>query len=414
MKANEAYKEAVAHGRYSEHVRSLRGKYDHVRVVWEDMITCFFLRPYLETIVNEKKKGKEGLRFYDLGCGTGDGYQLLSTLPAKTRLSEHDNRLIPEELLEHYKGVDLSIELLKEGENLLGHYDHVNFCKGDFSDGLPLEENEPPYDLYFTSYGTFSHCTDEEIEKLLVDIGRHAHDGSIVVGDWIGRYSYEWQNQWAQDIHKQPYIDYKINYLYDDEQRDEIEVSSFPMRVMTPQEVSEIVDRASQKTGVDLEILRFFDRSVFVGRHMETGTYNDNPQPLRMMVSSLFEPGLRTYFPDLLVDYRPKEGFAWQNRILSTMANSWNTLVNYTIDLLEHYDNRGASLPREPETSLPALKKGFKAMRITVEASRELYGDVRADLIESQLGLALRSLEMSLQRGMGLGHGLVSVIRVTK
>ena len=53
-------------------------------------------------------------------------------------------------------------------------------------------------------------------------------------------------------------------------------------------------------------------------------------------------------------------------------------------------------------------------MRQTLEGSRGLFGDIRADLIEAQLGYALRSLEMNLQQGQGLAHGLVTVIRVVK
>ncbi len=415
MEADQAYREAVKHGRYSEHVRSLRGKYDHVRLLWEDMITGYYLRPHLEKLVENRKEGVEGLRIYDLGCGTGDGYDLLTKLPGSTKLAQTDTRLIPQELLEHYKGVDLNIDLLREGENLFGHYDHVNFCKGDFSNGLPVEEDELPYDLYFTSYGTFSHCTDEELEKLFIDIARHARDGSIVLGDWVGRYSYEWQNLWTNNTREIPYIDYKINYLYPEDERDKVEVSSFPLRLMSPTEVSGILESASEKTGVELEILRFFDRSLFVGRHIETGTYNDNPQPIRLMVNSLHESGLRTYLPDMMVDYRPRKGFEWQNRMLRDLQECWNALVNYTIDLLEHFDDpRKDILPGPPYTEFIALQRAYEVMRQTIEISKLLYGDVRADLIEAQLGFALRSLEMNMQRGMGLGHGLIGVIRVNK
>ncbi|MCJ7806509.1 MAG: hypothetical protein MUP57_03040 [Clostridia bacterium] len=43
-----------------------------------------------------------------------------------------------------------------------------------------------------------------------------------------------------------------------------------------------------------------------------------------------------------------------------------------------------------------------------------LYGDIWADLAEAQLGYALLSLEINMQDGEGLGHGLVAVIRVSK
>jgi len=415
MDADDAYLEAIRHGRYSEQVKGLRAKYDHVRIQFEDFITAYFLRPYLEEIVKIKVKDNgEGLRFYDLGCGTGDGYELLSKIAGKTRLSKFDIRMIQEDMVDHYKGVDLNIALLKEARNLFGHYDHVDFCKGDFSNGLPVEEGEGPYDLYFTSYGTLSHCSDEELEKLFADIARHAHNGSLILGDFIGRYSYEWQNLWTHDPEERHFIDYIINYLYSEEDRDQVEVSSFPLRLMTPDEVNKILERAADKAGVELKVLRYFDRSLFVGRHIETGTYNDNPQQLRLMVSSLFERGLRTYFPDLKVDYKPRPGFDWQNEVLQTLADCWNQLVDYTMVLMEHHDSDEELLPYPPPTKVEPLEKAYRVMRQSLEGSRGLYGDIRADLIEAQLGYALRSLEMNLQKGQGLGHGLVNVVRVVK
>ncbi len=416
MDADKAYTEAIRHGRYSEQVKDLRCKYDHVRIHFEDFITTYYLRPHLEEIVKTKSAGRitEGLRFYDLGCGTGDGYDLLSKMAREARLSQFDTRLIQEDMMDQYKGIDLSVSLLKEAENLFGDYEHVNFCKGDFSNGLPVDDGEESYDLYFTSYGTLSHCTKEELEKLFIETGKHAHSGSLILADFIGRYSYEWQDLWTQNPDEISYIDYVINYLYSEEDRDSVDLSSFPLRLMTPSEVFRILESAARKAGVELKILRFFDRSLFVGRHIETGTYNGNPQPLRLMVSSLFERGLRTYFPDLKVDYKPREGFDWQNNTLQLLAKSWNELVDYTMVLMENYDSDEELLPYPPHTDVKPLEKAYRVMRQTLEGSRGLYGDIRADLIEAQLGYAIRSLEMNLQQGHGLGHGLVGIIEVVK
>ncbi len=415
MDANKAYTEAIRHGRYSEQVTGLRCKYDHVRTQFEDFITKYYLRPYIEDIVKKNLiEGGEGLRFYDLGCGTGDGYDLLSKMARGSRLSQFDTRLIKDDMMDQYKGIDLSIELLKEAENLFGDDEHVNFCKGDFSNGLPVDEGEEPYDLYFTSYGTLSHCTNEELEKLFIDMGKHGKDGSLILADFIGRYSYEWQNLWTHDPEEVSYIDYVINYLYTEDDRDSVELSSFPLRLMTPAEVFKILESAARKAGVELKVLRFFDRSLFVGRHIETGTYNGNSQPLRLMVSSLFERGLRTYFPDLKVDYKPREGFDWQNEALQRLAESWNALVDYTMVLMEHYDSNEDLLPYPPQTDIKPLEKAYRVMRQSLEGSKGLYGDIRADLIEAQLGYAIRSLEMNLQQGHGLGHGLVGIIQINK
>jgi hypothetical protein len=44
----------------------------------------------------------------------------------------------------------------------------------------------------------------------------------------------------------------------------------------------------------------------------------------------------------------------------------------------------------------------------------DLPGDSRANIIEPQLAYALRKLEMELQTGDGVGHGLVGVFEIKK
>jgi len=101
--------------------------------------------------------------------------------------------------------------------------------------------------------------------------------------------------------------------------------------------------------------------------------------------------------------------------MLKDLADCWNALLDYTMALMK-FSDRGsnAMLPDPPLTEFQALERAFDVMRQTVEVSKGLFGDTRADLIESQLGFALRSLETNMQWGMGLGHGLVSLIRVSK
>ena len=71
-----AYDEAITSGQYRK-VTGLTGKYDNVRRLWEDEVMRLFLQPYLERMVDRKRQRGEGLRILDLGCGSGDGYELL-------------------------------------------------------------------------------------------------------------------------------------------------------------------------------------------------------------------------------------------------------------------------------------------------------------------------------------------------
>jgi hypothetical protein len=61
------------------------------------------------------------------------------------------------------------------------------------------------------------------------------------------------------------------------------------------------------------------------------------------------------------------------------------------------------------------LAAARRRMRAVVEASRTLdFDDARANLIEPQLGYALRDLERSLQVGEGHAHGLVGIYEIRK
>ncbi|MFQ5826771.1 MAG: class I SAM-dependent methyltransferase, partial [Dehalococcoidia bacterium] len=76
MYQRSAYDEAVSSGQYQK-VTGLVGKYDNVRRLWEDEVMRLFLQPCLQRMVDRKRQRGEGLRILDLGCGSGDGYELI-------------------------------------------------------------------------------------------------------------------------------------------------------------------------------------------------------------------------------------------------------------------------------------------------------------------------------------------------
>ena len=53
-------------------------------------------------------------------------------------------------------------------------------------------------------------------------------------------------------------------------------------------------------------------------------------------------------------------------------------------------------------------------MEKVITSTGDLPGDSRANIIEPQLAYALRKLEMELQTGNGVGHGLVGVFEIKK
>jgi hypothetical protein len=322
-------------------------------------------------------------------------------------------------MVKEYVGLDINQDLLKQAGANYGHIPKLRFVLGDMSDGLPdIIKDEEPFDVYFTSYGTLSHFNNQQTERLIADICSHAPGGALFIGDWLGRYSYEWQDLWHEPLDKEYFMDYRISYIYPEEERDGAEVAVFPLRLASRDEVMAIIAEAEKACRARIKPLTFFDRSILIGRHTDTGDYNERCPKLRAVVNSLLEGYLRTDLENLLVDFVSREGFDHLNNFFEMLFMSCNALVKHTISLLSQYDSETERLQTAPDV-LPfypePLKEAMHAMRRIIEGVGWLnQGDVRANVIEPQLAYSLRKLEMELQPGKGMGHGLVGVFEIQK
>ena len=420
MAEKKAYTQAFQTGQYDK-TSGLVGKYDNVRRFWEDQVTGIFLRPYLNNVVERKRQRLERIRILDLGCGSGDGIDLIMGVTTKDPgIYEYVTSVITDDMLKEYVGLDINRDLLRQAQEYYGGNAKIRFLECDLSEGFPPDilNDQPPFDLYFNSFGTLSHFNNEQCIKIITDICRHAPDYAIFMGDWLGRYSYEWQDLWHHPADQEYFMDYRISYIYPEEEREKADIDSFPLKLMTRDEVMNIIEKASQESGIEIKPLILFDRSMFIGRHMETGDYNKNCPKLRTAVNSLFENYLRTDLESLLVDYVPRKGFDLLNNFFELFFMSCNALVQYTISLLSEYDSETEKLTAEPEvlTFYPdPLKEAMHTMRRVIEGVGWLeWGDVRSNVIEPHLGYSLRKLEMDLQQGTGVGHGLVGIFEIRK
>ncbi len=418
----EAYSEAVKSGLYAKR-SGLVGKYDNVRRHWEDEITRHFVYPYVRGLLDRCQHSMRRLRIIDLGCGSADGYELLMGIrDREAGLHQSKVDLLSEDKVGLYKGVDLSADLLQQARSIYSHNPKVSFEQGDFTKGLSLKKDEKPYDLYFSSYGTFSHHNDDDtLVQMLADIAGSCQDYCLIVGDWLGRYSYEWQSLWTNDLNENRNMDYVVSYIYNKEEREQRqdELQHLQLRLMSRQEIDAIVSQAGERAGVEIKPLLFFDRSVFTGRHMDTADYNPYAQPLREAVNSLHEPNVRTNLSTLIVNYVPKAGFDFINGYFERLQMCWNTLVSYCQDLMEAYDPDARTLktelPAVPATYPAELRQMMVRMRQVVEGVGWLNtGLPRENVIEPQLGYSLRYLASRLQQGQGCGHGLVGIFEVNK
>jgi len=419
MAEEKAYTQAASTGKYDK-ATGLLGKYDNVRRFWEDQLTGLFLRPALNDLVQRKTEGMERLRILDIGCGSGDGFDLIMNINTKDPgIYEYITSAITSDMLQSYVGLDLNDDLLKQAETYYGDNPKMHFVKGDLSDGLPeVAKEQEPFDLYFSSYGTFSHFHDDQTVKIIADICRHAPDRALFVGDWLGRYSYEWQDLWHHPVDSEYFMDYRISYIYPEEERDKVDVASFPLRLMCREEIERIIADAAREAGCTIRPIQYFDRSILIGRHMDTGDYNRYCPEMRFPVNSLFEGYNRTDLENLQIDFVPRDGFGQLNNFFEMFFMSVNTLVSYTIELLTRYDSEKASVVDPPEIRPfypEPLKVAMNAMLRVVEGVGWLpWGDVRSNVIEPQLGYCLRKLEMELQPGTGVGHSLCGIFEILK
>jgi hypothetical protein len=417
-----AYSEAVHSGLYAKK-SGLVGKYDNVRRCWEDETTRHFIYPHLKSLIERVGRSLRRLRIMDLGCGSADGYELLMGVRDRDAdLHDPEAILFNEETLGYYKGVDLNRDLLIQARSIYGQDPKVVFERADFTEGIPLADGEKPYDLYFSSFGTFSHHNDDgTLIRLLAEIAEVTPEYCLIVGDWLGRYSYEWQSLWTNDLSENRNMDYVVSYIYEEEERERRreELQHLSLRLMSRQEVEAAVAEAGRQAGVQIRPLLYFDRSVFSGRHMDTAEYNRLTQPLRKALNSLHEPRLRTDLNSLLVNYRPRRDFGFLNDYFEHIQVCWNTLVRYTQSLMESYnenDQRYVGKPPGVPASFPQpLRRMMERMSRVVEGVGWLKtGLPRENVIEPQLGYALRNLIMNLQQGQGCAHGLVGVFEVDK
>jgi SAM-dependent methyltransferase len=418
------YADAVKRGDYDTHIGNLTGKHDNVRSYWEDQLTRLTLRPFLAKLVEQKRDRQEKVRIVDLGCGAGQGYELLTQIDKPDLdLGLYHQRVLTSADLDCYLGVDLSESMVAHGNQLYAANPVMRFIQGDLNEGLAAVADEKPFDLYFCAYGSMSHLETAALQNLLCDTLDHAADGSLIVMDLLGRHSLEWPNYWTATTDAEKYRTYSMSYLHRNHRNEiapGIEVERFPMRYWAGDEIDDLIAAINhhpqqRATGSRLQISKKFDRSIFVGRHIDTGEYNEQLQPMRRVINRLHEDYMRTDLDELF--WQPKHlaphPDARINEFFEQLMFCWNTLVDFTTRRLR---NRLSLAALRDWDQYPApLQFALMTTDRVINSTEWIWdGDPRANMIEPQLGYALRSLEHKLQRGLGCGHGLLVVLEVQK
>ncbi len=403
------YQKAVLAGAYDRPPHGLSGKFDNVRRFWEDAILRAHLKEFLGPFLRYKRTNLSRLRIIDLGCGPGAGYDLL-TSPTRSGPAVFDEAMVGV-----YKGVDISPEMIAKAQEWHGRNPKCHFVIADLNEGLPVDDHEPPYDIYFSSYGSLSHLPDESLRRLLHDICTHMGERAIFVADVLGRFSYEWQCYWDPPEDGQQMRTYSMSYLYPPECRERL-AERFPARFWGGAEFDAFVSETVNHCGVAVVRKELRDRSILVGRHMDTAEFNPHALPIRTAVNSLFEPSRRTDLTQLLFDYKPHLRYPEINAFFERFQTAWNAVVAVTLDELNcsHYAEwLGVDDAMEP---LPApVHRAIKMVRAGIRHAQLFHlDDPIANLIEPQLAYALRYLEQAMQQGLGCGHSLLAFYEFRK
>ncbi|WP_131739059.1 class I SAM-dependent methyltransferase [Actinomadura roseirufa] len=292
------------------------------------------------------------LRVLDLGSGTGDGIHLLTATDDTNPPVIAGNRL-------DYVGLDGDADMVRTASSL---HPSAAFIHADMRGELP--DND--FDLYLSCGVPYSHLTPSETIDVLTGIftrARTAQRRTAVIVDVLGRFSIEWTPQWQ---HHQ--WDYAMTFFHDAPER----VQS-PMTFYSCSDLTAVIAAAARAANVRPRHLDFTDRSVLVGRHTTTRTFNADIQPYRQLINDLAEGTPATPWRRLRFEPPTAKAPSAITQFFRDLSSRWNAQV----------DRAGAHLA--PHQPVPGTQGPL-------------------------LARTLLECERRAQQGLGAAHSLIATI----
>jgi len=407
MRKTEFYEIAVKSGFYGLDKSGLTGKKDNVRKYWEDISIKVAIQP----IIKELLETRDMLRIVDLGSGSGEGYELLTHIPhIKTSKSE-EPFILGKNQIQRYDGIDISPAMVAKGKENYKDKNHIRFYQGDLAKGFPLSQ-EPSYDIYFSSYCSLSHLTSLELELLSSEVFTHADKGSFIVYDLHGRLSPEWPIYWDKTSEQQ--YPYNMAYLLPLEKQDPKKVDWFNVTYWSSEELTRSILNASVKAGKKVSMVFLKDRSILIGRHMDTKLFKAERFRARKEVNHLFDRDYRGKVPklrlnlDYLNEYQSINKTAFER--INYYYSQWSAIIEILDALIKRDDLRVKQLIESSPEELSAEMKMLAWLYRN--ADRFPVVDFWASVMGPQAACVLRNLELGLPDGLGCGHSILCIVRV--
>lgn len=405
MIKTEFFEAAVKHGFYGSDIGGLYGKKDNVRKYWED----FSIKDLLKPVILDLLGSKEKIRLVDFGCGSGEAYELVTHISPLERPTKKDF-LLSSEQIEIYLGLDISEAMIQQGNAIYRDSKNIHFKCADLSKDYPFL-NEQPFDIYLSTYSSPSHLTGEELQKLVEKVIMHSSGKSYLVLDLFGRFSPEWPGYWLET--KEEMLPYNMSWLHLPNKLKSEEVESYYVKYWDVTSLTEVINRAAIKLSKRVKISTK-DRSIFVGRHIDTGFFNSIPQPLRYQVNRLFDRDYEGRVNELKADFSflncYKEKYPAVLERIIFYQNKWNTVVNLCGALIENNNDLIKELIEASDSDLSEELK----MLTWLFRNRQRFpvDNFWASVMGPQLACVLRNIELSLPEGLGCGHGLFCIVEI--
>jgi SAM-dependent methyltransferase len=306
-----------------------------------------------EAVRKLQLRGGQPLRVLDLGCGIGDGFDLLTEAHGGMSPASGGHPV-------DYVGLDADADMIATAKSV--HTDHgVSFHVGDMRGQLPDQD----FDLYLSCGVPYSHLTVEECEDVIAEIMTRVAETrrrAALVVDVLGRFSIEWVPKWGETR-----WDYAMTFFEDTSERLEQ-----PMTFFDRASLEDVIMAASARAGIWPVDVLFNDRSILTGRHTTTKAFNSSIPPYRTLVNDLGRGSLDVTLADLRFDPPVHGAPSGILAFFEIFSARWNMAVG--------------------------------------QAQRDRDGRPVREVDATALASALMQCERQEQRGLGVGHSLTATV----